>query len=505
MTDVRRVAGSRGGRVARRKKRWRGQVVAVLAALLAGAAPAAAASPANAPMAAPLQSALTQLIQTTMSQWGYPGLSVGIWSPARGSYVRAFGVADIASGRPMTLADHVRVGSVTKPFTATLVLQEVRAGRLRLDERLSRFYPRFPGARTITIRELLNHSSGIYDYASDPAFEKELEAHPARRWTPGELIAIAAGQPLYFTPGTGYHYSDTNYVMLGQILRRVTHRTVGALLRSHILRPLGLRRTAYLPDAPLPQPRAHGYLIPSGQPPTDITGWSYSWTQAAGGLSSTLDDLRRWAPVLGTGALLTPALRRQQRRFIPTGIPGLSYGLGIASAGTMVGHNGLVPGYDSVELYSPSLRATIVMVSDTSPQNNGAPAGEDTLQLAVEAMTIVYPPTNAALSGSAAVLRGRVAPVALACQTTGVVPCRGTVTLTQGAATLGTARFRVAPGATRNVGVRLPRSTVDAVRSAGALQVQATVRTTQPLGLGGATPTPQAYTLQTAQYAAATP
>src|SRR6185437_15349593 len=87
------------------------------------------------------------------------------WSPARGSYVRAFGVGDIASGRPMSLADHVRVGSVTKPFTATLVLQQVRRGRLRLDERLSRFYPRFPGARTITIRELLNHSSGIYDYA----------------------------------------------------------------------------------------------------------------------------------------------------------------------------------------------------------------------------------------------------------------------------------------------------------------------------------------------------
>src|SRR6185437_10040383 len=138
------------------------------------------------------------------------------WSPARGSYVRAFGVGDIASGRPMSLADHVRVGSVTKPFTATLVLQQVRRGRLRLDERLSRFYPRFPGARTITIRELLNHSSGIYDYASDPAFERELQSHPTRRWAPAELIAIAARQPLYFTPGTGYHYSDTNYVMLGQ-------------------------------------------------------------------------------------------------------------------------------------------------------------------------------------------------------------------------------------------------------------------------------------------------
>jgi D-alanyl-D-alanine carboxypeptidase len=499
------MRGSRGGRDPRRARGWRGTVPAVLATLVAGAAPAAAASPADAPMPAALQSALTQLVRTAMSQWGYPGLSVGIWSPARGTYVRAFGVADIASGRPMSLADHVRVGSVTKPFTATLVLQQVRRGRLGLDERLSRFSPRFPGARTITIRELLNHSSGIYDYASDPAFGQELQAHPTRRWTPAELIAIAARQPLYFPPGTGYHYSDTNYVLLGQILRRVTHRTVGALLRSDILRPLGLRRTAYLPAAPLPRPLAHGYLIPPGGPPTDTTGWSYSWTRAAGGLSSTLGDLRRWAPVLGTGALLSPALRRQQRRFIPTGTPGLSYGLGLASAGTMVGHNGLVPGYDSVELYSPSLRATVVMVANTSPQNNGAPPGEDTLQLAVEAMSLVYPQTNAALAGSAAVLRGRVAPVALSCQTTGVLPCRGTVTLTQGAATLGAARFRVGPGATRNVGIRLPRSTVDAIRSAGALHVQATVRTTQPLGLGGTPPTPQPFTLETARYAAATP
>ena len=322
-------------------------IVVMLSVLAAGARSPALARE-RAPAQSPFQAAIQQLVTD-----GVPG-AIGYARDGGTVTVAASGLADLATKTPIAVGDRVRVGSLTKTFVATVVLQLAAERLLSISDTVSRWLPGLvPGGAGITIRELLQHTSGIYSYTNDPGFLQALFSDPTRVWRPAELVRIAVAHPPVFPPGTSLAYSNTDYVLLGMIIQAATGHPVGQQLQARIFTPLGLRDT-YLPYANphLRTPYAHGYLL--GQPgatgPADATVFGPSWAGAAGGIVSTAADLARFYTALLSGKLLPAAQLQQMMTTIP--IPmgqGVGYGLGVESVplpcGTAWGHTGDFPGY----------------------------------------------------------------------------------------------------------------------------------------------------------------
>jgi len=323
-------------------------LVVLLSVLAAGAAPAGAGVRGSAPAPSAFQAAIQQIVTD-----GVPG-AIGYERHGSQVTVATSGLADVATGTPMAAGDRVRVGSVTKTFVATVVLQLVAEHRLSLGDTVDRWLPGLvPGGAGITVQELLQHTSGIYSYTNDPCFQQALAADPTRVWQPAELVRIAVAHPPVFPPGTSWAYSNTDYVLLGLIIQAVTGHSVGQELQARIFHPLGLRDTYYPYANPhLRKPYAHGYLL--GQPgttgPVDGTVMSPSWAGAAGGIVSTAADIARFYTALLSGKLLPAAQLQEMMTTTPTGL-GDNYGLGIQAepfpCGTVWGHQGSFHGYFS--------------------------------------------------------------------------------------------------------------------------------------------------------------
>jgi D-alanyl-D-alanine carboxypeptidase len=331
----------------RRRLLGAGTAAGMLCAVIAAAGPAAAGVPAKTPAGPPgFRAALEQIVDD-----GVPG-AMGLARRGGHVVIAASGVADVATGQPMAARDRVRVGSITKTLVATVVLQLAAGHRLRLSDSIARWLPGLvPHGRGITLRELLQHTSGIFDYFNDPGFVQAFKADPTRAWRPRALVRIAVAHPPLFPPGTSFAYSNTDYVLLGLVIEKATGQPLARQLRDRIFTPSGLRHTS-LPFANVipPKPYAHGYLLnqPGATGPVDITQVSPSISWAAGGLLSTAPDLSRFYTALLTGRLLPPRLLHQMLTTVPIG-PGTGYGLGIISlqtpCGTAWGHNGFFPGY----------------------------------------------------------------------------------------------------------------------------------------------------------------
>ncbi|MCH0565781.1 MULTISPECIES: serine hydrolase [unclassified Streptomyces] len=326
----------------------------------------ATSSPTGSGTAARLDAAVRQVMRTT----GVPGVIVGLWMPGQPGYARAFGVADKGTGAPMTTDMHMRIGSETKTFTVTGILQLVDQGEVGLDDPVSRYVAGVPEGDKITLRDLARMQSGLFDYTKDPDFDAAVEANPERVFTAQELLDYSFRHPLDFTPGTQLVYCDTNTVLLGQVLEKVSGQNIADYLREHVLDPLGMDQTLYPVNARIPAPYAHGYTTQTKDgTETDATHWSPSDANAAGAMISTLGDLHVWAPVVATGTpLIAPATQRQRLQTATSpDFPGAGYGLGLFTADGWVGHNGSIPGYQSLTLYLPSQKATMVVLlnSDT--------------------------------------------------------------------------------------------------------------------------------------------
>ena len=228
-------------------------LAAVLAATLT-TAPPAAAEPS-------LEATLLPVVTEQMAKMGIPGVIVSVQTPDRGTWQAALGVSDIVTRTPMDVADHVRIGSITKSLTATVILQLAQEGRLRLDDPLA---PYFPGIQTnrATIRQALQLTSGIADYTTD-AFLNALADAPQRVWSPAELVGLVADEPPMFPAGTGWYYSNTNYVMLGIVAEQVTGQPLRQLITDRIFAPLDMTGCSF-PDAAdntIPSPNSRGYML----------------------------------------------------------------------------------------------------------------------------------------------------------------------------------------------------------------------------------------------------
>ena len=322
-----------------------------------------------------------------------PGVVAAVQTPEY-TWVRALGVADRASKEPMTPEVHHRVGSVTKTFTATLLLQAAEEGQLSLDDTIDRYVKGVPNGDKITLRQMADMTSGIATYTEDDQWVKEWSSDPTRVWAPEELAQIGIKDSPLFDPGTEWFYSNTNYVLLGLVLEQVTGKPVGDLYREQIIEPLGLQSTSFpdLADSSIPEPHAQGYTLQgqsSGGKPIDATDWSPSEAWTAGMMISTAEDLLTYGRALGTGdGLLSPEKQSERLDSFVSDVPplnqpplkgDLAYGIGLGKDHGWVGHNGELPGYNTYLFYHPELDAVVVVEVNSDISSGKCPKDVPTM------------------------------------------------------------------------------------------------------------------------------
>lgn len=300
-----------------------------------------------------------QVLRSLTDHHGITGAAVLVVDPTAGKpcgrWTETAGTADLRTGRPTNTTDRLRVGSVTKTFTATLVLQLVAEHRLSLEAPVDRYLPGLiqgdgHDGRLITVRQLLQHTSGLPDYLDAPEWE-HLERLRYRHFEPRDLVTRALELP---RPQGTWHYATTNYLVLGMIVREVTGRTPEAEITRRIIKPLGLHDT-YWPgdDTRVRGAHSRSYFTDGGGRRVDGTPWNMTFGGVGGALVSSPGDLTRFAAALFDGRLLPAAQLAEMRRTVEVDVdrlwPGAHYGLGLISTplscgGRWWGHAGTVPG-----------------------------------------------------------------------------------------------------------------------------------------------------------------
>ncbi|MFJ9692280.1 serine hydrolase domain-containing protein [Kitasatospora sp. NPDC101183] len=334
---------------------------------------------------------LDSAIQQTMTQAGVPGVIVGYTTPD-GSYRKAFGLADPTARTPMTTDLYTRIGSVTKTLTATAVLRLVDQGKMGLDDPISKYVPNVPNGDGITLRELGDMRSGLFNYSQDPDFDQALLGDPTRPFTPDQLLAYSFKHPANFPPNSKFEYSNTNAILLGLAVEKVSGQSLADFVKAQVFDPAGMKSSVFPTDASFPSPHASGVTnqTPNGSV-TDATNWDPSWGWAAGAAISNLADLQTWSKVLATGApLLNPATQAERLKGQGAGLPELEYAFGVFKTHGWIGHNGSLPGYQTVVVYLPAAQASLVIMTNTDISYQGS----EPSTLLARAITQIVSPNN---------------------------------------------------------------------------------------------------------------
>ena len=384
-----------------KSSRWTRSAVALVAALaLVGVAGCSSSSDgangttattvaANAPAYA---AGLEAKLLDGMKANAIPGVVILVKSKDQGDWSSTLGTAEIGKDVAMQMDDHFRVGSNTKTMTSTVILQLVQEGRLKLDDPVSKYIPNVPNGDIITIANLSEMRSGLFSYTSDLGFNQTLDNDPQKAWTPQELLDIAFSHPVTAAPDTAFDYCNTNIVLLGLIIEKLTGTSASEAFQERIFQPLGLTHSS-LPantDSSIPEPHSRGYqflsnvatidsyAVPAAQLPAaldgsllpiDDTDANPSWAWTAGGAISTVDDLAVYVKAMVGGGLLdadTQKLRMDSIRPIGPPSAGAGYGLGIAKFGPTYGHDGQLPGFSSFMVYDPVAENTIIIGTNLS-------------------------------------------------------------------------------------------------------------------------------------------
>ncbi|MFE9900883.1 serine hydrolase domain-containing protein [Streptomyces achromogenes] len=347
---------------------------AAAAARLAAATPAAAPrGPAAAALPAPNTAGLAAVLRSVVAQ-GAPGALARIDDHGRTHRVTR-GVADRVTGRAISTGDRFRIGSVTKTFTTVVLLQLVDEHRLALDAPVNRYLPGLLPDDRITVRHLLSHRSGLYDYSDDmfAASVSGFEAVRKKVFTYRQLVALSLKKPRTNAPGAAYAYSNTNFVVAGLLVEKLTGQPVRTAYRNRIVKPLKLTDTFYVhPDTAIPGRHTRGYLTPdrAGAPLVDATAQTVSWAQSAGAVISSARDLDVFYGALLRGRLLSAARLADMERFTKVNST-TAYGLGLRrrdlSCGVSVyGHTGAVQGYYTYAFGTKDGGRTLTAMANTS-------------------------------------------------------------------------------------------------------------------------------------------
>src|SRR5215216_6547577 len=339
------------------------------------------------------QSDLDAALEKSFEESGAPGVVAAVQTPEY-TWVRVLGVADRTSEEPMTPEVHHRIGSVTKTFTISLLLQAEADGILSLDDTIDKYVDDVPNGDKITLRQMANMTSGIASYTENKQWQNEFLSDHERVWKPEELVQIGIKDSPLFDPGTQWHYSNTNTLLLGLVLQQVTGESIGQLYGEWIIEPLGLNGTSF-PDADpsIADPHAQGYTLQgqsSGGELIDATDWNPSEAWTAGEMISTVEDLLVYGRALGTGEGLLPSEQQAERldSFVsdlpPLNQPplegNLAYGLGLGEDRGWVGHNGEIPGYNTYLFYHPDLDAVVAVEVNSDISSGECPEDTPTMK-----------------------------------------------------------------------------------------------------------------------------
>lgn len=361
-----------------------------------------AVPPASALAAAPSAGTGDVELQALLDELVAAGASGALAVVDDGQHIsrQAGGAARLEPPQPLTPEARFRAGSITKSFVAVVALQLVGQGTLRLDDSVDRWLPGLvPDGRAITLRMLLNHTSGLFDFTADETYLAEFLADPTRRRSPYELIAVANRHPPTSAPGAGWSYSNTGYVVAGLMIEAASGRDLEWLIRHRIIKPLRLTRTSFPTGTNVAGYHAHGYAPPSltGAGYVDVTRISPSAVWAAGAMISNAADLRTFYEALMQGRLLRPAQLTQMLTTVPVA-PGFDYGLGVFAeqypCGTVWGHQGGILGYVTWAYSDRSGRRSVVVMMPTEPDPALWPVLTRILDTAVCRMFGEEPPTT---------------------------------------------------------------------------------------------------------------
>lgn len=316
-------------------------------------------------------SELSRIICQTLNEEKIPGIQVSIRDSSGQSWDLSSGFSDLEQNRLLQQTDLLRIGSVTKMYTATLILKLVEEGSLRLDQKLSTFFPEYPSVRNVAVRNLLNHSSGIVDIFSIPALFVSSSAFPDKFWDPHHLAEICLEKNLEFEPGTDQSYSNTNFILLGLIAEQVTGMKIHVLFREKLFAPLGLESTALVPYAPPPPNLINGYVRHYALSMSEWytfkpehTSWS-TLAYSAGALVTNARELSRFVHLLFQNRILDQEILSSMLEF--EGNRGLGISRISVNGRQMYGHEGEITGFESVAVYDPATGTTISICSNKTP------------------------------------------------------------------------------------------------------------------------------------------
>ena len=329
-------------------------------------------APAGATLDKATTAALQKALDALRSAKSYPGMSAALMFADGTLWNGQSGLA-IRSNKTVVTQDTLfSIGSITKTFVAALVCRLAEAGTISLGDPLSKYVTGFPNAANISLRQLLNHTSGIRDLFT--SLGPKLLANPTRVWTPAQVLA-GIGSP-YFAPGKGYKYSNTDFVLLGLVVEKATGKTVAAAIRSDLLTPLGLTHTYFQVSETPSGPEAHGYGPKASSARDYSAGKMIPFTSevtaagASGAYVSTASDIARWANALYSGNILDLATLSSMTDISPSlpYKPAWPYGLGFEEttiAGQVAwGHRGHLDGFWSAMWYLPDLHVTVVVLTN---------------------------------------------------------------------------------------------------------------------------------------------
>jgi D-alanyl-D-alanine carboxypeptidase len=355
--------------------RARGAIAGLLILALAGLAAAAQARVIRARYAQARPAGLDAALRSARTKVGAPGAEAAVVACGRVVWSGFTGVTDLRSRRPVSGRTLFVLASSTKTVTATMIMQLVQAGRLSLDTPLSAFYPQLPNATRITVRMLLNMTSGLPEYLDNPRINNIIDNDPRHHWTRDEVLTgLGRAQ---FAPGTRYRYTNTNYIALGGILERITGTSIEANFQSRIARRAGMMSSTFVPTPAGTGRMAQPYQAYNGGltdwwiPGYGLSNdyWGPVWTD--GGLASTATDLARFGNALLGNRLVNPATVTQMRNVGPN-----DYGLGIYGQSfdghNWLGHDGDYAGFES-EDWTDRARQVSISVTTNLTERDSAP------------------------------------------------------------------------------------------------------------------------------------
>ncbi len=326
---------------------------------------------------------IEEIVQQSVKKFEIPGIAAYIKKNGQAPLIAVAGVSDLESGQALQETDQFRVYSITKAFTALVVLQLIEEDVLSFDDTVTQWLSEavvggVPHNEQMTIRHLLSHSSGAYDHLSSemestPPFFVQLLASPKARthwYTPQELIDFSTQYPPYFAPGEGATYSNTGYVMLGLIIEAATGNKIEDEIHSRIITPLGLSST-YFETPETPSNYVTGYQLMENGELLNMSGSNSSYGWAAGSIISNIHDLGRFADALFRGELLQPESHADMFTFIPdSNIEGKYWGLGVAQKDVPIGQiyaaTGEAAGYEAKIIRIPDLHVTVIALFNRS-------------------------------------------------------------------------------------------------------------------------------------------